>query len=413
MAAPHDKLSWHDPASGQGRDELLAPLTQIVSDRETYLGQGRHDVGRRVSDDEVELFASTDAASALQLEFTQHKPHFIAVHDIGTSASLRLLASLASAARRGVQKLSVRRQGQGMAMVMLRFVELQLGDGTPVRVYATDLGSDGPMRQPVAKVLLANSQLGVLLMGGLSPTALGNLLQPINGAVITGPWPNRELLMVPLGSGLPLASHATQLAGHSAVAVHVTPHAGKTRQAWAYIAGAWNRLHGSAASGQAMPTEFGAPAMPSPAPVSRSDAPTEIMDLRPLPDSPAALGASRPVSETGSWQAYIDRCAQLKGVLAGCVFDTRAMHPLAHSGPVAMAAQLAEQGAGLLQAMSTATQAIGLSGTPSEGAITVGGHHLLLRPVAGHTGLAVHLLLSVSTNLTLARMQLERISPPA
>ncbi len=391
---------------------MLAPSTQIVSDRDTYLGHDRYDVGRRIAEDEVELFASTDAASALQMEFAQHRPQFIAIHDIGTSAALRLLASLASAAGRRVQKLSVRRQGQGLAMAVLRFVEVHRSDGTPLRVYATDLGSDGPLRQPVAKVLLANSQLGVLLMGGLSANALANLLQPIHGAVITGPWPNRELLMVPLGSGLPLASHATQLAGHSGMAVHVTPNAGKPRQAWSYIAGAWNRLHGSAASGQAIATDLGAvAAQPAPMPVPRNEAPTELMDLRPLPERPPALAAA-PVGGKDPWQTYVDHCGLLKGVLACCAFDTRALNPLAHSGPAALATRLAEQGAGLLQAMNAAAQAVGLSGTPSEGSVTVGGHHLLVRPIPGHPGIAVHLVLSATANLTLAKLQLDRIAPP-
>lgn len=40
-------------------------------------------------------------------------------------------------------------------------------------------------------------------------------------------------------------------------------------------------------------------------------------------------------------------------------------------------------------------------------------HHLLLRPVRGHPGVAVHLVLSAAdANLTLAWRQLERIEPP-
>ena len=415
---------------------MLAPSTQVVSDRETYLGQGRNDVGRRISDDQVELFASTDVASALQLEFTQHFPQFIAVHDVGTSASLRLLSSLASATGQRLQKLTVRRQGHGVAMAALQFVEVRLGDGTPVRVYATDLGSEGPLRLAVGKVLLAYSQLGVLLMGGLTPSALAGQLQPLNAAVLAGPWPNRELLMVPLGSGVPLASHAAQLAGRSGVAVHVTPHAGKTRQAWAYIAGAWNRLHGGAAGGHAMPTDFGpAGAPPPPVPVPRSEAPTEAMGLHPLADSPApwspaayaqapaqasAHAPEHPATPSSTlqtravqpWKTYVDSCSLLKGAIACCAFDTLSMHPLAHTGPAATAVQLAEQGAKLLKAMAEATRAVGLSAAPSDGSVTAAGHHLLVRPVPGHPGIALHLVLSGSTNLTLAKMQLERITPP-
>ena len=64
--------------------------------------KGRHDVGRRISDDQVELFVTTDVATALQQEFTLHSPEFIALHDLGMSASLRLLSSLAGAADAGV-----------------------------------------------------------------------------------------------------------------------------------------------------------------------------------------------------------------------------------------------------------------------------------------------------------------------
>lgn len=396
---------------------MLAPSTQIVADREAYLGQGRLDVGRRISDDQVELFASTDAASALQLEFAQHRPQFVAVHDVGTNAALRLLSSLASATSQRLQKLTLRRQGHGVAMAVLHFVEVRMADGTPVRVYATELGSEGPLRLAVAKVLLAHSQLGVLLMGALTPSALGNQLQPLQAAVQAGPWPNRELLMVPLGSGVPLASHATQLAGRSGVAVHVTPQAAKTRQAWAYIAGAWNRLHGGSASGHALPTEFGvAGAPPPPPPVPRSEAPTEAMGLSPLGDGPSrphpATSASAPVAEVNPWQAYVDSCGLLKGAIACCAFDTLAMHPLAHTGPAGPAATLAAQGSKLLKAMAEATQAIGLSNTPAEGTVTAGGQHLLVRPVPGHPGIALHLVLAGTANLTLAKMQLERISPP-
>jgi hypothetical protein len=417
MPAPRDDLPWQDHLRGPDRSELLAPSTQIVSDREAYLGQGRQEVGRRISDDQVELFASTDVASALQMEFAQHAPPFIAVHDVGASASLRLLASLASATGQRSQRLTVRRQGHGVAMAVLQFVEVRLADGSQVRVYATDLGSEGPMRLPVAKVLLGRSQLGVLLMGGLAPAALASQLQPLNGAVMVGPWPNRELLMLPLGSGLPLANHAAQLAGNSGVAVHVTPHAGKTRQAWSYIAGAWNRLHGGAGS-HALQTDFGPTVAALPA-VPRSEAPTEVMSLNALPGNPATAPArtpalaAAPAPATSAWQGYVDRCQQLKGAVVCCAFDTLAMRPLAHTGPTATATQLAEQGARLLKVMTEATRAIGLDAAPSDGSVSAAGHHLLVRLVPGHPGIAVHLVLSSSTNLTLAKLQLERISPPA
>jgi hypothetical protein len=406
MPAPRDDLSWQDHLKGPDPDELLAPSTQIVPDREAYLGQGRQEVGRRISDDQVELFASTDAATALQLEFALHAQPFIAVHDVGASASLRLLSSLAAAAGQRLQRLTVRKQGHGVALAVLQFVEVRLADDSRVRVYASDLGTEGPLRLPVAKVLLGRSQLGVLLMGSLPPAALASELQPLSGAVMVGPWPNRELLMVPLGSGVPLANHAAQLAGNSSVAVHVTPHAGKTRQAWAFIAGAWNRLHGGGGS-RAMQAEFG-PAAAPPAAAPRLQAPAQVMARSPLPDKPLREAAPA----TKAWQSYVDQCQLLRGAVACCAFDLQASLPLAQAGPAATAVALADQGARLFKAMAEATRAVGLDAAPSEGSVSAAGHHLLVRVIPGHPGIALHLLLSSAANLTLAKLQVERITPP-
>jgi hypothetical protein len=133
-------MSRNDDAAR--RAELDAPATQLVTDRDTYLGQGRHDVGRRIAEGEVELFISSDVATALQGEFQQHSSEFLAVHDVGTRASLRLLSSLASASAAPVQRLTVRRQGQGIALAVLHFVDVTLSDDSRVRVYSTDIEAD-------------------------------------------------------------------------------------------------------------------------------------------------------------------------------------------------------------------------------------------------------------------------------
>ena len=115
----------------------------------------------------------------------------------------------------------------------------------------------------------------------------------------------------------------------------------------------------------------------------------------------------------GPWQAYAVRCAQIKGSVACCVFDFQNSRPLAHAGGPPSAERLAQQGAAALAGLADATRALGLPGNPGEATVSLAGHHLLLRPVPGHPGVALHLVLLASTgNLTLARMQLERIAPP-
>lgn len=419
---------WPDTERVQGsprpasREDLLAPRTQLVADRDAYLGQGRNDVGRRIADDQVELFVTTDAASALQSEFALHAPEFIALHDVGTSASLRLLASLAGAAGARVQRLSVRKQGQGVALAVIQFVEVPLANGTLVRVYSTDINADGSARAQMARVLLAHSRLGVLMFGELPPHALVAQLAPLRDALLRGPWPNRDLLLVPLGSSTALATQGSQLAHQSDVAVHITPQAAKPKHVWTFIGGAWNRLHGTPTGERALPTEM-TRAVPKPR-VPLPEATTEPMPLEsaaapakpqkpPMAPLLQAQPTPMPVPGATSWQTYVDRCALIKGTLSACVFDTHSMQVMASAGGPPMADRLAQQGAALLSAMNDASRALGLGPARPEASITTTGHHLLLRPVPGHPGVALHLVLQASaSNLVLARMQLERLEAP-
>ena len=417
MPRPRNPDAWLDTVRVSAREDLLAPRTQIVADADVYLGQGRHDVGRRITDDEVELFVEGDLAHCLQDEFTQHASEFVTLHDVGTSATLRLLASLAGAARARVQRLSVRRQGHGVALAVLQFIEAPLSDGTPVRVYSTDVNASATVRAQLARVLLAHSRLGVLMVGTLPPHALGAQLAPLKEALQRGPWPNRDLLMVPLGSSIALAAPAAQLAADSPVAVHVTPHAAKPRQAWAFIGGAWNRLHGRPGGAHALPTEL-ARAVAKPQRPD-SEAATEPMPLRPLADLmrdlPSMHAPLAPLPTPGAtrWQDYADRCAAIKGALSCCIFDLHSMLPLAHAGSTPAPDRLAQHGVSMLSSMADATRALGLGSARPEAAVSTPTHHLLLRPVPGHPGAAVHLVLSAAEgNLTLARRQLERVAPP-
>ncbi len=471
---PHVPSSaWADTQRILPQADLGAPATQIVGDRDAYLG-GQGDVGRRIAEDQVELFITGDVAGALQREFQAHASEFLALHDIGCSGSLRLLGSLAGAAGARVQRLSVRRQGHGLALAVLQFVEVSLADGTAMRVYSTDISGDGPARQQVARVLLAHSQLGVLLLGDLPLHAVTTALHPLHEQMARGLWPNREMLMVPLAGNATLAMQGGQLAADTPVAVHVAPRAAKPRQVWAYIAGAWNRLHGAPAGRRGLhpdiaqvvprrtvptteaetlpmgldplerlaperPPAEAAPAVARPAasrPAEASPVPlpghhTPAADLpsgfaqrtglpRPAPPATAATlpmppfpPLPMPVPGSTRWQSYADRCLAVRGVVSVCVFDTHNLQPLAHAGGSPSGERLAQQGALLMAEMVDVARALGFGATRPDAAITLGAHHLLLQHVPGHPGIAVHLVVQASaTHLTVARVQVERVEVP-
>ena len=144
---------------------------------------------------------------------------FIALHDIATQSSLRLLTAVAAASTRKLQKLVIRRQGYGVALATLQFVELPIAGGRILRVYSTQIDGDTQTRHQLAQVMLAHSRLAVVMIGELPPHALGSSLQPLRDAIAAGSWPNRQLLLVPLAPAATLPAQAATLAGHSGVLV--------------------------------------------------------------------------------------------------------------------------------------------------------------------------------------------------
>ncbi len=409
--APDLRMSDRAPAAPALRnDELLSPVTQIVGNRADYLGEGQSDVGQRVADDKLELFVNGDPAQAMLQQFAQLAPDFIVLHDIGVSTSLRLLSAIASATGSKLQQLSTRRQGHGVALATLRFVEIAGRGSGRLRLYTTDIDADSQARRALAAVLLGHSHLGVLMVGELPPHALDTALQPLRDAIRIGPWPNRHLLLVPLGAPAALAAQAASLAGPPGLAVHVTPQPMRPNDAWSYVTGAWNRLRDGGveppprlvarlvAHPVARPVAHRAPAVPPP-----QDAPTDMMPLR-MPNPAAADLAP------GRWDDYLRACSAIKGLMSACVFDFRTVRALAHCGSRPEPERLVTQGMSLWTAMAESSRGLGLGPSQPDAAITLTGHHLLLHPLPGHPGILLHAVLDASVaNLTLARMQLQRI----
>ena len=105
-----------------------ALATQTARRRSDYLAGEKDEIGRQIGGNERELFVSCAPAEAMQQQFEHLQPDFIAVHDIATASSRKLLAGIAAASGRAVQKLVIRRQGYGTPLATLEFVELPTPD---------------------------------------------------------------------------------------------------------------------------------------------------------------------------------------------------------------------------------------------------------------------------------------------
>jgi hypothetical protein len=402
--------------SAEPDTELLSPATQIVGDKDVYLGNASSDIGRRIADDQLELFVVCHPAEAMQQQFAQLAPDFIAIHDIGTASSARLLAAVATASSRKLQRLVIRRQGYGVALATLQFVELPLQPGRSLRVYTTQIDADTQTRHQLAQVLLAHSRLAVVMVGELPPHALGSNLQPLREAIATGPWPNRQVLMVPLASAATLPAQAVALAGHSGVIVRTTPQVGRTADAWSFISGAWNRLNSQSPQTQApRPAATAATSGPAirdfaPPPTASAYAPTQTLELSPMPSTGTPPAAPQSASSAALWNDYVKRCAAIKGVIECCVLDIDLQRSLAHSGTQRMADRLAAKGAMLHAVMSDSANVLGLGAANPDAAITLDQHYLLLRPMPGRPRIALHMVIDRSHgNIGLARAQLHQI----
>lgn len=402
--APSATAGAHSAHAAYPDTELLTPATQLVSDKEAYLGGAAGDIGRRVADDQLELFVVCQPVEAMRQQLEQLQPEFIALHDLGTASSARLLAAVAAAAQCKLQQLVIRRQGYGVALATLQFVELPLSPQRKLRVYTTQIDADTQTRQQLAQLLLAHSQLGVVLIGELPAHALASSLQPLREAIAAGPWPNRQLLLVPLAPAATLAAQAAALAGPSGVTVRTTPQAGRAEQAWSYITGTW-RLVGASA-----PRPLRPGAEPGSAPGAAPLAAT------PMPGVAGMAGSAAPAEAavgTAAWHELVRGCATIAGVHECGVIDLERQRALAHSGVQRKAERLAAKAALLHAVMGDCADALGMSGQGAEVALTLARHQLLLLAVPGHAPLALYLLVERDHAAAVQRVRelLQQLAP--
>jgi len=408
------------PYAWESTRAQTALATQFLDDEASYLAGPSAEIGRQIGGNERELFVSCAPAEALQQQFEHLHPEFIVVHDIGTTSSRKLLAGIAAASGRVVQRLVVRRQGYGTALATLEFVELPTADNQSLRLYTTEVETESGARADLTRTLLAYSRLAVLMVGEMPGHAIAAALKPLRDAILAGPWLNRTMLILPLASASSLVTHGLDLARGTGVAVRTTPQVTRPADAWAFITGTWSRLRDQTSSGGRRAPELGA-FKPNAYRPGRPPASTGMPpgDTRPMPEQAPEtltlhampeLHVATAVPPATLIERYVAQISDLNGVVSCCVFDISGGTAIAHGGANPGGAELSAHGSQLLLAMMNTSRALGFGHAMAEAAITLGSHHLLLRAVPRNPGLAMHAVLDkASANLTLARLQILRM----
>jgi hypothetical protein len=416
-ASAHPGPEFEEEQAWEATRQQTGIATQVMVDSTSELPKSQQQVGRRISDAQWELFVACEAAEALQQQFEAVQPEYAVLHDIGTQSSRRMLQGLAAAMQRPVHQLHIRRQGVGMPLARLEFVELPVdADQAPLRLYTTETDADTAQRRRLTRTLLAHSRLGVIMVSDLPPHAMVTALMPLRDAIVEGPWLNRELLMLPLAGASSLGGQAAHLARGSKVKVRTTPVVTRPAEAWSYLRASWNKLREQLSDDAIhIPEIFD---LTPAAPAAASEAAASGAARSPLPMQPmpavratpsAGAGAASAVSDP-VLSAYLRKCGELKGMVSCCIFELSTQRTVGHVGARPGPAGLAAHGASLMASMAEAAQALNLGDAAPDAAITLGAHHVILRTVPARRGLAMHAVLDkAQANLTLVRLQLQRL----
>lgn len=408
--APPPGVAPDTPEAWQATRAQTALATQFMRDADDYLSAEKKEIGRQVGANERELFVSCAPPEALQQQIDHVNPEFIAVHDVGTTSSRRLLAGIAAASQRSVQKLLIRRQGYGTPLATLEFIELPTSDGSKLLMYSTEVDADTVSRQGLARILLANSRLGVIMVGDLPAHSLEAAFKPLRDDIVAGPWMNRHLLLLPLAGASTVANLASELGRGTGIDVRTTPQVTRPADAWGFINGTWARIREAAPPSRGSSPGPGAARPPAASP-REAAAPPAPLAMRPMPAVPTARARTpERALPPGLLDRYVHQLAELTGMVSCCVFELSSGNAIAHAGASPGADELASHGTELLSSIAGTCRAMGLGHAIPDAAITLGSHHLLLRAVPRHPGLALHAVLDKThANLTLARLQVQRM----
>ncbi|MBA2722754.1 MAG: hypothetical protein H0U56_07610 [Methylibium sp.] len=422
--------SSRPPASGSGW-EATRVQTQIAPRLGAAVKEASegHDIGRAVGGNTRELFVSCEPGEALAQQLDHLRPEYVAVHDLGTTASRKLLAGIAAASQRALQQLVIRRRGGGTTLATIEFVDCQAANGRSVRLYSTAVEADTATRQTLARVLLGRSRIGLVIVGDLPGHAIASALAPLREAVLRPGWACRRLLFMPLMAGAALPAEVARFRAATAIDATPTPQVTRPVEVWNALCDAWNPLQsarpaadgkpvtllqpfassaaapGAAAAGAVAAASLGTIAGTS---SNATHTPPWRSASAPMPMPMPVVGA---VPATGTpLERYLHDLSLLAGVVSVCAFDIASARPIGHAGARPGPHELALHGAALLAAVMSASRTLGLGASVPECSVTLGQHHLLVRALPAHPGAALHVVLDKpQANVALVQMQLRRL----
>jgi hypothetical protein len=308
-----------------------------------------------------------------------------------------------------------------VALATLQFIELPSPRGRPVRVYSTAADADTTTRKEVAESLLAFSRLAVLLVDAMPDHMLGAQLKSLRDRMLTVPWNNRDLLMVPRGDVPRLAEHGQRLVDGTLVHVRSVGQTTQTAAVWRAVHEAWSALRAEITSSFA---PLHAATTPSPQTMAPRAMPTPAAAPAPAPSTPhGPIGGgaitlrpfgtpepTQPVTQAKGAAGYAQACTALRGAVACVVFDRTSRHIVALASNGVDPSNWIPGVAVSLKAANALNDALGGTEAAVESVATLDRHVILSRTIARHPNLGIAIgFEKAQANLVLHRAQLQRL----
>jgi hypothetical protein len=155
-----------------------------------------------------DLLVSGSPAQAMRAHFagsrkdTFVRQKLITMCDPSHMWAASVIRALADASGQPIERLSLRDQASLNLMATIERTTLPRRTDDTLKIYHADIQTEGGDAAEVQMALMERSDLSVVIIGPMSPTAIDDMLTDLHGATLSLHWQCRNLLfMLPVGAG--------------------------------------------------------------------------------------------------------------------------------------------------------------------------------------------------------------------
>ncbi|MDZ7854631.1 hypothetical protein [Sphaerotilus sp.] len=196
------RSNGHGAPRGQQEPDFAS--TAIMGHEEDA-AETAEDADRRHHDD---LLVSGSPAQAMRAHFASSRKDtflrqkLITMCDPSHMWAASVIRALADASGQPIERLSLRDQASLNLMATIERTTLPRRTDDTLKIYHADIQAEGDDAAEVQMALMERSDLSVVIIGPMAPSAIDDMLADLHSATLSLHWQCRNLLfMLPVGAG--------------------------------------------------------------------------------------------------------------------------------------------------------------------------------------------------------------------